>query len=163
MHFSRGDAMEMTGSCAVWRSSFALFSSSSLRSMMFFPLTTRSSAPVIPISFITGIASDNVGENSSVMAAMGIRGSMGIRFYTKSMFFRRSRPKVPTFQERVSMLTNAGFITQTMADGRVRVAKGGVAAMIGDEGKGQAEIEKAGIVYGNEIATLLNGGYQMFL
>lgn len=79
------------------------------------------------------------------------------------MFFRRTRPKVPTFQERVSLLANAGFSTQTMPDGRVRVSKGGVAALIGDEGKGQPEIEKAGILYGNEIATLLNAGYQMFL
>jgi hypothetical protein len=88
---------------------------------------------------------------------------MGISFYTKGMFFRRTRPKVPTFQERVSLLTNAGFSTQTMPDGRVRVSKGGVAATIGDEGQGHPEIEKAGIVYGNEIATLLNRGYQMFL
>jgi hypothetical protein len=79
------------------------------------------------------------------------------------MFFRRTRPKVPTFQERVSLLANAGFNTQSMPDGRVRVSKGSVAAVIGDEGKGQPEIEKAGIVYRNEIATLLSAGYQMFL
>jgi hypothetical protein len=79
------------------------------------------------------------------------------------MFFRRTRAKVPTFQERVSVLANAGFITQSMSDGRVRVSKHGVAALIGDEGKGQPEIEKAGIIYGNDIATLLNAGYQMFL
>jgi hypothetical protein len=87
---------------------------------------------------------------------------MGIRFYTKSMFFRRTRPKVPTFQERVSLLTKAGFSTQTIPDGRVRVSKGRVAAVIGDEPIGQPEIEKAGILYGNEIATLLSAGYQMF-
>jgi hypothetical protein len=79
------------------------------------------------------------------------------------MFFRRTRPKVPTFQERVSLLANAGFSTQTMPDGRVKVSKGAVAALVGDEGKGQPEIEKAGIVYGGEIATLLSAGYQMFL
>ena len=79
------------------------------------------------------------------------------------MFFRRTRPKVPTFQERVSLLVNAGFTTETMPDGRVRVSKGGVGALIGDEGKGQPEIEKAGILCGNDIATLLNAGYQMFL
>ena len=84
------------------------------------------------------------------------------RLYTESMFFRRTRPKVPTFHERISLLKNAGFSTQTMPDGRVRVSKGGVAALIGDEGKGQPEIEKAGILYGNEIATLLSAGYQMF-
>lgn len=79
------------------------------------------------------------------------------------MFFRRTRPKIPTFQERVSLLTNAGFSSQGMPDRRVRISKNGVAALIGDEGEGQPEIEKAGILYGNEIATLLSAGYQMFL
>jgi hypothetical protein len=78
------------------------------------------------------------------------------------MFFRRTRPKVPTFQERVSSLANAGFNTQSTPDGRVRILKNGVAAVIGDEGEGQSEIEKAGILYGNEIATLVSAGYQMF-
>ena len=35
--------------------------------------------------------------------------------------------------------------------------------MVGDEGKGQAAIEKAGILLGTEIGTLLSGGYQMFI
>jgi len=39
----------------------------------------------------------------------------------------------------------------------------GVAAVIGDEGKNQPAIEKAGVLAGEEIATLLSGGYQMFL
>jgi hypothetical protein len=39
------------------------------------PYTTRNSAAVIPISFITGIAASRSGENSSVTAAIGILGS----------------------------------------------------------------------------------------
>ena len=60
------------------------------------------------------------------------------------------------------MLTNAGFAAQSLPDGRVKISKNGVAAVIGDEGKNQLEIEKAGIASGKEIATLLSAGYQMF-
>jgi hypothetical protein len=84
-------------------------------------------------------------------------------FYTESMFFRRQRPKVPTFQERINLLKQAGFALQNLPDGRVKVTKHGVGAIIGDEGKNQPEIEKAGVLIGGEIATLLNSGYQMFL
>jgi hypothetical protein len=84
-------------------------------------------------------------------------------FYTEGMFFRRERVKVPTFAERVDLLRGANFSTQSMPDGRVRITKHGVAAIIGDEGKNQPSIEKAGILVGDEIGILLNGGYQMFL
>lgn len=79
------------------------------------------------------------------------------------MFFRRERPKIPTFGERVQLLKKAGFGTETLSDGRVKITKNGIGAIIGDEGKNQPEIERAGVLVGSEIATLLNGGYQMFL
>jgi hypothetical protein len=79
------------------------------------------------------------------------------------MFFRRDRPKIPTFAERIDLLRKAGFDVETLPDGRVKVTKHGVAAIVGDEGKNQPDIEKAGILIGSEIATLLNRGYQMFL
>jgi hypothetical protein len=79
------------------------------------------------------------------------------------MFFRRPQPKVPSFAERVDLLKKAGFATENLADGRVKISKNGVGAIVGDKGKNQAEMERAGILAGSEIATLLNGGYQMFL
>jgi hypothetical protein len=79
------------------------------------------------------------------------------------MFFRRAKPKIPTFKERVELLEKAGFMVQQLPDDRVRITKHGVGAIIGDEGKNQPAIERAGILAGNEIATLLSGGYQMFL
>jgi hypothetical protein len=79
------------------------------------------------------------------------------------MFFRRERAKVPTFGERVDLLRRADFITQPLPDGRVRIVKHGVAAIIGDEGKNQPAIERAGIFVGDEIGVLLSAGYQMFL
>lgn len=79
------------------------------------------------------------------------------------MFFRRNPPKVPTFSERVDLLRNAGFETQSLPDGRVRISKHGVAAVIGDEGKNQPQIDRAGVIVGGQIAILLSGGYQLFL
>ena len=79
------------------------------------------------------------------------------------MFFRRDRPKIPTFSERVDLLKQAGFQTDHLPDGRVKITKNGVGAIIGDEGKNQPAIEKAGILAGSAIATLLSAGYQMFL
>ncbi len=79
------------------------------------------------------------------------------------MFFRRPRPKIPTFAERLDLLRKAGFSTENLPDGRVKITKHGVGAIVGDEGKNQPDIEKAGILVGSEIATLLSRGYQMFL
>jgi hypothetical protein len=79
------------------------------------------------------------------------------------MFFRRDRPKVPTFSERIDLLNQAGFAVENQPDGRAKIMKHGVGAFIGDAGKNQPEIERAGILAGTEIAVLLSGGYQMFL
>lgn len=79
------------------------------------------------------------------------------------MFFRRGRPKIPTFSERIDLLRAAGFATENRADGRVEVSKHGVAAIIGDEGKNQPAIEKAGVLVNGQVATLYSAGYQMFL
>ena len=78
------------------------------------------------------------------------------------MLFRRERPKPPTFAERVELLRQAGFETEHLPDGRVKIMKHGIGAIIGDEGKNQSEIEKAGVLVGSEIAILVNAGYQMF-
>jgi hypothetical protein len=79
------------------------------------------------------------------------------------MFFRRERPKIPTFSERIELLRNAGFAIENLPDGRVKISKHGVASIVGDADKNQPEIEKAGVLVGSEIATLLSRGYQMFL
>lgn len=79
------------------------------------------------------------------------------------MFFRRDRPKVPTFSERTDLLKQAQFTTEQLADGRVKISKHGIAAIVGDEGKNQPAIEKAGVLVGGQIAVLVAGGYQEFL
>jgi hypothetical protein len=79
------------------------------------------------------------------------------------MFFRRERPKPPSFAERMELLKQAGFSSENLPDGRVKIIKHGVGAIVGDEGKNQPQFERAGLLVGAEIATLLNRGYQMFL
>jgi hypothetical protein len=79
------------------------------------------------------------------------------------MFFRRQKPKVTTFAERMDRLRSAGFTLENLPNGRVKAIKHGVAAVIGDEGENTPDIERAGIIVGTEIASLLSGGYQMFL
>jgi hypothetical protein len=74
------------------------------------------------------------------------------------MFFRRPRPHVPSFAERVERLKQAGFSAESLPEGRVRIAKHGIAAIIDDKA-----IEKAGVLVGPEIGVLLNRGYQMFI
>jgi hypothetical protein len=82
--------------------------------------------------------------------------------YTKTMFFRRERPKIPTFAERLDSLKSAGFAIENLPDGNVRIAKHGVAALVGDIGE-QPQIERAGVLVGRQIAVLLSAGYQLFL
>jgi hypothetical protein len=74
------------------------------------------------------------------------------------MSFRRPRPHIPSFSERVERLKQAGFSAENLSDGRVRIAKHGIAAVIDDQA-----MEKAGVLLGGEIGVLLNRGYQMFL
>ena len=79
----------------------------------------------------------------------------------KLMFFRRERPKNPTFQERLSQLRNLGF-TETPVAGAVRVSRGSCAVDL-REREGSVEIiERAGIAIGQEIGRLVDGGYQKF-
>ncbi len=79
------------------------------------------------------------------------------------MFFRRDRPKVPTFSERIDLLKQAGFTTEQLPDGRVKITKHGVGAVVGDEGKNQPAIEKAGVLVGGQVAILVAAGFQEFL
>jgi len=78
------------------------------------------------------------------------------------MFFKREKPHQWTFEERLGELKKAGFDVK-MEGGQARVSRGGCAAMVESAGEGQVKLDKAGIAVGNEIATLVHGGYQMFL
>jgi hypothetical protein len=79
------------------------------------------------------------------------------------MFFRRTSAKVPSFSERIELLKQAGFETSKLSDGRIRITKRGVGAVVGDETNNQPQIEKAGILVGNQVTELLSAGYQLFI
>lgn len=79
------------------------------------------------------------------------------------MFFRRERPKVPTFQERLDGLRQAGFTVTPQGRG-VRLSRGECAVDVREgESAGSLHIdERAGILIGNEIGVLVDGGFQKF-
>ncbi len=79
------------------------------------------------------------------------------------MFFRRATPHQFTFEERLANLKQYGFEVTKQSAGRARVTRRGFGAIVEDLGNGQAKIGKAGLLVGNEIAVLVNRGYQMFL
>lgn len=79
------------------------------------------------------------------------------------MFFRREKPKVWSFTDRLDTLRQAGFTVESAGPGKARAIKGGCAAMIEEGTAERPKIGKAGVVVGNEIAVLVDGGFQKFL
>jgi hypothetical protein len=77
------------------------------------------------------------------------------------MFFRRERPKNPTFAERMENLRKAGLTVTPRTGGGVRVSRAECAVDIKEEG-GRACVGRAGILMGDEIGVLVDGGYQKF-
>jgi hypothetical protein len=78
------------------------------------------------------------------------------------MFFRRERPKTPTFQDRVETLQAQGFSVGQPQGDIVRVTRGNNAADMSVDGSTFAINGRAGILTGGEIAVLVDGGYQKF-
>jgi len=78
------------------------------------------------------------------------------------MFFRREKPHYDTFEERLGKLKALGFEIQSLGRGRARVVRNGIAATITDVPGKDPHIDKAGLLMGDEIGLLVNGGYQMF-
>jgi hypothetical protein len=77
------------------------------------------------------------------------------------MFFRRERPKVLTFQDRLDALKAAGF-TVTKQGGVARVTRGECAVDLTETPEGYRIYERAGILMGGQIGVLVDGGYQKF-
>ena len=78
------------------------------------------------------------------------------------MFFRRRQPQQYSFDDRLQMLRDAGFTVQPDPAGGSRVSKLGCAAVLRDGGGDHPLIGQAGIIVGDEIGDMVNGGYQMF-
>jgi hypothetical protein len=73
------------------------------------------------------------------------------------MFFRREKPKVLTFDDRLSQLRNAGFQVAAKGGGKAVAIRGEFAAVV-EEGP---SVGISGKVVGNEIGELVHGGYQV--
>lgn len=79
------------------------------------------------------------------------------------MFFRRERPKDPTFSERMDAVRKAGFTVASGPAGTTRVSRSGYAVDIKEKtGAGVDVSGRAGVLVGAEIATLVDGGFQKF-
>jgi len=77
------------------------------------------------------------------------------------MFFRRERPKTPSFNERLDHLRQAGFSVATEG-ALVRVSRGGFAVDLKNEADAARVSDRAGIAMGDEIGVLIDEGYQKF-
>jgi hypothetical protein len=80
----------------------------------------------------------------------------------KLMFFRRERPKNPTFEERLTQLKSLGFKIAARTSGGVRVIRGACAVDLENRQDTAHVVESPGILIGNEIGFLVDGGYQKF-
>ena len=78
------------------------------------------------------------------------------------MFFRREKPHVPTFSERLDQVKKFGLTVAMEGSSKARISKGQCAAIIEDRGGDTPHVNKAGTMIGNEIGFLVHGGYQMF-
>ncbi len=79
------------------------------------------------------------------------------------MFFRREKPHQFTFEERIGSLKQAGFDSRRETTDRARVIREGCVALVESLGNGDVKISKVGFLVGDEIAVMVNHGYQMFL
>jgi hypothetical protein len=78
------------------------------------------------------------------------------------MFFRRERPKVHTFSERVDALKSAGYTVTPQGRG-VQVSRGETAVDLSETADGGYRIdERAGTLICGEIGVLVDGGFQKF-
>lgn len=78
------------------------------------------------------------------------------------MFFRRERPKTPSFSERIDGLRRAGFTVNSLPGGAVRVIRGDCAVNLREDNGSVRPASPAGILMGDEIGALVDGGFQKF-
>ncbi len=78
------------------------------------------------------------------------------------MFFRRERPTSRSFQEKVNTLKGAGFTISSTTSGASRVSRGGYALDLKETGGEVLVEDRAGVLIGDEIGVLVDGGYQKF-
>lgn len=74
------------------------------------------------------------------------------------MFFRRERPRTPTFSDRLAQASAAGFQVQKEGANRALISRKGCVA-VADE---TPRLERAGVLLNGRMAVLVDGGFQKF-
>jgi hypothetical protein len=77
------------------------------------------------------------------------------------MFFRNHKKAKVGFSDHLAKLREAGF-TVSGESSQARVSKRGCAAVVEDRGDNAPIVGKAGVVVGDEIGLLVDGGFQKF-
>ena len=78
------------------------------------------------------------------------------------MFFRRERPVTRSFEEKLNALRAVGFTVATGRPGITRVSRGCYALDLKESGGTVLVEDRAGVLMGDEIGVLTDGGYQKF-
>jgi len=78
------------------------------------------------------------------------------------MFFRRVKPHLYSFIERIEGLKKFGFSTEFDDCSKAMARRDGIGAVIEDAPGRGPQVSAAGFVICGEIGALVNGGYQMF-
>ena len=77
------------------------------------------------------------------------------------MFFRNHKAAKISFNDRLDAVRKANF--EVKSDGsRARVSRKGFGALLQEVDGGPALVGKAGVLVGEEIGVLIDGGYQKF-
>jgi hypothetical protein len=101
------------------------------------------------------------GFDEFINFAASARGEWDSGRIMRFMFFRREKPRTPTFAERLEKLRDAGF-TVAPAGGATRVSRGGCAVDLKESGGAVTAVARAGMRVGGEIGALVDGGFQKF-
>jgi len=78
------------------------------------------------------------------------------------MFFRREKAHVPDFDQQLQTLAKAGINASKKSADSAAVMRGACAAVIRRKSATDFVIDPAGIVIGNEIGELVDGGNQKY-
>jgi hypothetical protein len=76
------------------------------------------------------------------------------------MFFRREKEPIFSFSEHLDRLRQAGFQVTNESSSSARVVRNGCGAELRDAGDGKVRIAETGVIVGNELAGLVELGYQ---
>jgi hypothetical protein len=89
-------------------------------------------------------------------------GWSNARRYNRFMFFRRERPKTPSFSDRLESVKKAGFTTTQQGGGAVRISRGDFGVDLKEQDGSVNLASRAGVLLCGELASLVDGGFQKF-